>query len=876
MSKRNDAKEPDPMQAGRDAAADLANLVFLIVLVVLFFLEVILRKQVFFAGDIMNVYSPWQWYNQEAVGTGRIPLWTDDFFMGFPLFAESQGALFYPPTRFIYAIFPAVRAFSMDVLLHFLLASWFMYFFARTLKLPPVASLLSAVVFAFSGMFMSLPINFTIFRSVVWIPVVFMFATMGARKGSFFFPLLTSLAIVLQAMGGSLQVVGITIVALAIYVFFLMLSPGEGKQASVVPLMQFILTLMLSLGLYAFQLYPTWELTQLAWRGTQGGYDVAASFSFPPIHMIDALFPTFFGAWSEGSRLPMIPDAPNFFPYIGLVPLLLIPLALSSRRRGMAVMFLLVVLFVVLALGKHGYLYEVVYYTVPFFDKFRAPDRFWFIAIFAGSLLAGYGLDRLVAAIDDDKRVASMSSMGLIALITLLGALFVAGAIYTPALRSIWESATAPLVHSYLRPERMGVDPDLVSRWQNHLLMIFLHALLVVTAFHYAIAAFGKKGRGGTLAGALIIIAAADLYAMSFSIPALKTTKTSFFLDPPRSASVIMRDGEPNRFYAIGKTDYAQSIFHFTSADAQTAWYNGGGSNSIEDYYAFREELSPNIGMHWGLQSSSGFASLFMDRYFQLEGIANQQLQAFVGSVDREYIQQHGYPGAGLPVPEWADRPLLIDLMATRYVLTPFDFSPLCTGEGGRFDLVDGGPMRVYRNNRAFPRAWIARPARIVDETLSTLRQLSNGELNPTESLMLSPAPQHRTVYPEGSEGVATARIRYGRGAGPDARGGAIRDETVIVEVSTPQDAYLVVADTHYPGWVAEVDSQPVETIYRAFGYFRAVEVPAGEHIVTFYYRPMSFAVGKIFSLVTLATFLLLLLIQVFFFSKPKPDFKRE
>ncbi|HDS29697.1 MAG TPA: hypothetical protein ENN67_01500, partial [Firmicutes bacterium] len=246
-----------------------------------------------------------------------------------------------------------------------------------------------------------------------------------------------------------------------------------------------------------------------------------------------------------------------------------------------------------------------------------------------------------------------------------------------------------------------------------------------------------------------------------------------------------------------------------------------------------------------------------------------------VDSVDREYLVRHNYPGANVPVTEWSGKTLLIDLMAARYILTPFEFSSASAGDGRRFGMVDRGPMLVYVNRRAFPRAWIARPERIIDETPQTLHQLRNGDLNPIRSLMLSPMPERRIVYPDGTQGIASARIRYGRGAGLNARGGAIRDETLIIDVDCPQDAYLVLADTHYPGWVAEVDGQPA-TIYRAFGYFRAVQIPAGEHIVAFYYRPLTFSVGKTFSLITLATYLLLLLVQVFFFSKSKPDTRRD
>lgn len=48
---------------------------------------------------------------------------------------------------------------------------------------------------------------------------------------------------------------------------------------------------------------------------------------------------------------------------------------------------------------------------------------------------------------------------------------------------------------------------------------------------------------------------------------------------------------------------------------------------------------------------------------------------------------------------------------------------------------------------------------------------------------------------------------------------------------------WLVVADTHYPGWAAYVDGQPMP-IQRANGMFRAVSVSEGVHEIEFRYEP--------------------------------------
>ncbi|MCK4720681.1 YfhO family protein [bacterium] len=852
--------ETGSQQAGKYFIQDVFNLILIFLLVVFFFLDILLNGQIFFAGDVMNVYSPWQWYNHEALMAGRFPLWSDDFFMGFPLFAESQGALFYPPTRLVYLFIPTVKAFSYDVVLHFLLAGWFQYFLARTLKLPPWASLFASLAFAFSGLFLSLPINFTIFRSIVWIPLIFMFMTMGAKRASLVFPLLASIALVFQMMGGSLQVTGITVLALVPYVIFLVLSPGKGKQTSFVPVLQFILMLMLGVFLYAFQLLPTLELMLHAWRGTQGGYEVASAFSFPPEHFIDVVTPTFYGVYADGSLLPVRITA-NFFPYIGIAPLLLILPALGSKKRGVFILFFLLVIFLILAIGKYGPLYEFIYTYVPFFDKFRAPDRFWIIAIFAGTLLSGFGLDAIVTGIQSEKPVIQPALMGLVGSLLFLVALFSLGVLFVPAIREIWYSIFAWTLGEFIGGGKGGVSTDTFNRWQVHLAFALFHALIAAAIFHYAIGLFGKKGRAGGLITLLVLLTIADLYFMSLNVPGMRTTNKNFFTEPPRSAEVLMRDGERTRFYSTLRLNYARDVFGYQGSDDQV-WYNGGGSNNIDDYLAFREALSPNISMHWGLKSSNGFASLFLESYFNLEAAASRQLLGFVPNqqIESEHLKY------------WDDRSMLIDLMASRYVLTPVEFT-----ESDRFTLIDDGPIKIYRNNYVFPRAWVARPERILPETDDWEDELFKGELDPRIDLIMHPLPIERRTFPEGSSGTATATIMpVGGLSGSRVRGGGIIDEQVFVDVYTPDPAYLVLADTWYPGWRAEIDGVPVKTIYRVFNYYRGIEIPEGSHRVRFYYRPPSFSIGTTISVGTVCVMFLLLFVQLIFFTKPKSSRFRE
>jgi hypothetical protein len=70
-----------------------------------------------------------------------------------------------------------------------------------------------------------------------------------------------------------------------------------------------------------------------------------------------------------------------------------------------------------------------------------------------------------------------------------------------------------------------------------------------------------------------------------------------------------------------------------------------------------------------------------------------------------------------------------------------------------------------------------------------------------------------------------------------------LNPEAVRVRLTTPGPGLLVLADRDAPGWRARVDGGRVP-ILRANGLFRAVALPAGEHVVDFSYRPRAVLLG--------------------------------
>src|SRR5262249_11722241 len=62
----------------------------------------------------------------------------------------------------------------------------------------------------------------------------------------------------------------------------------------------------------------------------------------------------------------------------------------------------------------------------------------------------------------------------------------------------------------------------------------------------------------------------------------------------------------------------------------------------------------------------------------------------------------------------------------------------------------------------------------------------------------------------------------------------------VTIETGNPEKGLLVLSDNYYPGWTATIDGQPTK-ILRANHTMRAVNVPPGQHLVSFQFAPPLF-----------------------------------
>jgi hypothetical protein len=119
-----------------------------------------------------------------------------------------------------------------------------------------------------------------------------------------------------------------------------------------------------------------------------------------------------------------------------------------------------------------------------------------------------------------------------------------------------------------------------------------------------------------------------------------------------------------------------------------------------------------------------------------------------------------------------------------------------------------------------------------------TLRGLAGPGFNPREQVFLRPEDAARVNVTNRS--IATVRaVKW-------------TSHSVEAEIEAAAPSLVVICQSHYPCWRAEVGGRPVPLL-RANHAFQAIEVPAGRHQVRVVYSDRQFRAGAWISMATLA-----------------------
>ncbi len=161
----------------------------------------------------------------------------------------------------------------------------------------------------------------------------------------------------------------------------------------------------------------------------------------------------------------------------------------------------------------------------------------------------------------------------------------------------------------------------------------------------------------------------------------------------------------------------------------------------------------------------------------------------------------------------------------------------------------------LYENRDYLPRAYLVPSAVVERPGDEILHRLAMGDFQPERMVILEEQFDVSKLPPPPPPGsVQPIRSNLPQGTESTSEPGTVRilrmeDDLVLLDAAARQNAMLFLADLAYPGWKAYLDGKETP-IYRANFLFRAVYVPAGRHTVEFVYRPRSFRLGLLVTLV--------------------------
>ncbi len=249
------------------------------------------------------------------------------------------------------------------------------------------------------------------------------------------------------------------------------------------------------------------------------------------------------------------------------------------------------------------------------------------------------------------------------------------------------------------------------------------------------------------------------------------------------------------------------------------AFMRASGWKDLRPYFSQREFIEPNTGVYYGLSAPNGYVGIAPRWHVDVWGDHNR-----AGVADQGLLADAS--DRMLPTPGLLR---LLSAHSVRFLLSSHDFEL-----PGLAKLPRSGAVQVYENLRALPRFRLVSDYEVTESTASAV--LTPG-FEPAVTVALSSQPHWPSSLPQpasvNEDGVS---LKYEQ---PDQ---------LRLEVRSTGERLLVVSDTDFPGWEAQLDGVRVP-ILRAYGDVRALAIPAGVHEVRFAYVASAFRRGALLSL---------------------------
>ncbi|MFP4249309.1 MAG: glycosyltransferase family 39 protein [Armatimonadota bacterium] len=716
---------------------------------------------------------------------GRLYLWDVQQWCGLPVMARGEVGSLYPPHLILAALLPWMTALHASYWLHLALGAAGVYLVARNLGASRTAAVVGGAAFAFSGYQSAHLVHFAHIVGVAYVPMMPAVLQRALEANSPRWWALFAVVCAFGFMGSHPQVF---LMAATVCLLWLLFGHDWRSEASVASrIVPLLLAAVVSGFLVMPQLLPMMELALAGEHGLLDGeaaLERVTSFGFHGRDMVRVLLPSFFGTVHEN----IIGGGPPWHessPFTGAAPLLLgiAGAIVAFRRRGWGFCIAIFAVGAVL-MPAEGNPIHAALARLPVLGGFRAWGRWMVLPILSLSLLSALAITYLPAVSRRLRLGASRTVGALAALIvtvtTILWLVFgvdAEGRLWLPG-----QGGDFPL----------RVAADAMLNCMTSLEPVLLVGAAIVTWI--VTARLASRKPPGLMAAAVLLVAVTAPQWYLWQQTNL-TAPREFYRDAPATASVA----------AGGR------IVTLAPGVVAPEW-SAPGDTRQQRAMNERELLLPGLGTVWGVRYAHGYTQGLVPPAMQTyrENWFHYAAQAFTGRAD---VRERALEVYGTP----AERMKRLHRLAgVHHIVTVGEI------DDPELILAREGVANVYSYADSHPRWWLAEEAIAIGEPEAQLSAIKRKQFDPGRQVVVD-----RPVDLPAASGEEAGRVTL-----VDER-----PTRITLHAECPGPRVLVLADTWYPGWSVTVDGERGELL-RANYAFRGVVLPAGEHTVTFSFRP--------------------------------------
>lgn len=804
-----------------------ATAIILFILLLIFYYQVVFEGKALLAPDALNSRSFKPFIN-DALNRGIYPLWNPYIFSGMPSLGSLTAPLINIVDTIVNYIFLGISQIIpltpfMVIILNYVLLGFLTYFLLRSLNLNRYACLFSAIAVTFLPQFIAFTAfgHNTKFYSVVLIPLIFWSVKQLLEKKNLFYFAITALVIGFQLLRAHIQVCYYTYLMIGIYfIFQAILEFRDTKKP--LPILKsgallaaaVLAGLMLSSVLYL----SVYEYSHYSIRGggiTEGlDYQYASNWSFSPAEMITFIVPSFFGFGGETywGKMPFT-DYPL---YMGIVVLFLAGLALVIRRDRYVIFFAIVALFaLIVSFGNHlPILYDPMFKFLPYFNKFRVPSMIHIILDIAVVIMAGFGLHFLIQLKEstDPKLLARKTQsiqryfyvFGGVAILIMLFVIFAKKTIlgWIAASGKVPDPAYQQLAY------QMGV--------RDAVIMVIILGCVGFLTFYF----LNKKISAAILTIGFAFLLIVDLWLVDFKIikPQPAVSEREYF---QKDEVVRFLENQPKPFRIL-PVNIGQR------GERPDNWYMYFKIQNVLGYHAAKLKIYQEALEQMQWQKVPFPASFFFNFYQQ--GF-NEKGQSVIQQRSKEEI----------PWDLFYRHQAFLKMLNVKYLITMFPIPD------ESFQLIKQANALIYENRNALPRAYFVDNIAILNSKNEIFGLMASGQFDPARTAILEEKVEFE-ISPNPENEVQITQYD-------------IHDIKLKASVKSP--ALLVLSEVYYPaGWKAYVDGKETK-IYKTNYILRSIFLQPGDHNIEFVFRPASFKIGLLLSIVTLIALVALLIYSI-------------